>query len=121
LIIRMHYHAEKKVRDINFGFLLFTPMGTLLTWTSNWHHRMLIPEIKPGDGYVDLEIDSINLVPGTYNFSLWLTGEDQRVHDKIESDLALDIEMSDVYNCGFVLENRWGAIYFPQRWRIPAL
>ncbi len=121
LVIRFHYHAEKTVRDINFGFILYSSMGTLLTWTSNWHHRILIPEIRPGDGYVDLEIDSINLVPGTYSFSLWLTGEDQKVHDKIESGLALEIEVSDVYNCGRVLESRWGIVYFPQRWRIPAL
>jgi lipopolysaccharide transport system ATP-binding protein len=121
LLLRFHYHAEKTVRDINFGFVLYTPLGTLLTWTSNWHHRILIPEILPGDGYADLEIGSINLVPGTYNFSLWLTGEDQRVHDKIESGLALEIDVSDVYDCGRVLESRWGVIYFPQRWRIPAL
>lgn len=121
LVVRLHYHAEKTVRDINFGIILYTSMGTLLTWMSNWHHRILIPEIMPGDGYVDLEIDSINLVPGKYNFSLWLTGEDQKVHDKIESGLALEIEVSDVYNCGRVLESRWGIIYFPQRWRIPAL
>jgi lipopolysaccharide transport system ATP-binding protein len=121
LVIRLHYRAEKTVRDVNFGFLLFTHMGTLLTWTSNWHHYKLIPSIKPGEGHVDLEIDSINLVPGTYNFSLWLTGEDQKVLDKIESGLALEIEVSDVYNCGRVLESKWGAVYFPQRWRIPEM
>lgn len=121
LVLRFHYHAEKTVREIRFIFFLYTQMGTLLTETSNWHHRILIPEIRPGDGYVDLEIDSINLVPGTYNFSLWLTGEDDKVHDKIESGLALEIEVSDVYNCGRVLEGRWGIVYFPQRWRIPAL
>jgi len=121
LVLRFHYHAEKTVRELSFEFLLYTPMGTLLTWTSTWQHRILIPEIRPGDGYVDLEIDSINLVPGTYNFSLLLFGEDAKVHDKIESGLVLEIEVSDVYNCGRVLESRWGIMYFPQRWRIPAL
>jgi len=119
LVIRLHYRAEKTMRDVNFGILLFTQMGTLLTWTSNWHHGKLIPSLSPGDGYVDLEIDSLNLVPGTYAFSLWLTGEDQKVLDKIETGLALDVEVSDVYNCGRVLESKWGTIYFPQRWKIP--
>lgn len=119
LVIRLHFRADKRVRDVNFGILLFTQMGTLLTWTSNWHHGKLIRELAPGEGYVDLEIDSINLVPGTYAFSLWLTGEDQKVLDKIETGLALEIEVSDVYNCGRVLESKWGTIYFPQRWKIP--
>jgi lipopolysaccharide transport system ATP-binding protein len=121
LVIRLHYRAEKTVRAVNFSFLLFTQMGTLLTWTSNWHHHKLIPVIKPGEGYVDLVIDSINLVPGSYNFSLWLNGEDGKLHDRIETGLALEIEVSDVYNCGCVLESKWGAIYFPQRWRIPGM
>jgi lipopolysaccharide transport system ATP-binding protein len=121
VLLRFHYHAEKTVRDLNFGFILYTPLGTLLTWTSNWHHRILIPEIEPGSGFVDLEIDCLNLVPGNYHYSLWLTGEDQKVHDKIETGLGLEVEVADVYNCGRVLENRWGVIYFPQRWRIPAV
>jgi lipopolysaccharide transport system ATP-binding protein len=119
LVIRLHYRADKAMRDVNFGILLFTQMGTLLTWTSNWHHGKLIPLVPAGEGYVDLEIDSLNLVPGTYAFSLWLTGEDQKVLDKIETGLALEVEVSDVYNCGRVLESKWGTIYFPQRWKIP--
>lgn len=118
LIFRFHYHAEKPVRHPSFGFRLFTQMGTLITETSTWHHRIVIAEVKPGDGYIDLEIESLNLVPAQYVFSLWITGDDGIVFDGIEHATMLNVEVSDVYHCGRVLESRWGVVYFPQKWRI---
>jgi hypothetical protein len=119
LVLRFHYHAEKLIRDPSFGFRLFTEMGTLITETSHWLNGILIPKVGPGDGYIDVEIESLNLIPGRYEFSLWITGlSGQPVYDG-DVPASLEVEATDVYRSGRTLDSRYGLVYFPQRWIIP--
>src|SRR3989441_740365 len=73
LIIRFHYHAKKTVRYPSFGFRIFTNMGTLITETGNVVHGVDVPRVEPGNGYIDVEIESLNLLPAQYYLSLWIT------------------------------------------------
>jgi len=120
LVLRFHYHARKLIRDPSFGFRLFTDMGTLITETGHWLHGIHIPKVGPGDGYLDLEIDSVNLVPGQYLLSLWITGATggKPVYDG-DVRVLLEIDVSDVYSSGRMLDSRFGLVYFPQRWKVP--
>jgi lipopolysaccharide transport system ATP-binding protein len=119
LVLRFHYHAEKLLRDPSFGFRLFSEMGTLITETSHWLNGILIPKVGPGDGYIDVEIESLNLIPGRYEFSLWITGlSGQPVYDG-DVRASLEVEAADVYRSGRTLDSRYGLVYFPQRWVIP--
>lgn len=117
LILRFHYHAEKVVNDSSFGFRLYTEMGTLITETSTWHNGIDIPKVGPGDGYIDVEIESLNLVPGQYSFSLWITGQSKTVYDG-DVRASLEVEAADVYRSGRMLNSSYGLVYFPQRWRV---
>jgi lipopolysaccharide transport system ATP-binding protein len=119
LVLRFHYHAKKPMRDPSFGFRLFSEMGTLITETSHWLNGILIPKVGPGDGHIDVEIDSLNLIPGRYEFSLWITGlSGQPVYDG-DVRASLEVEAADVYRSGRTLDSRYGLVYFPQRWIIP--
>src|SRR5467141_969218 len=69
LVIRFHFFAKKTIRYPSFGFRLYTQMGTLVTETGNRLHGTDIPEIKPGTGSIDVEIDSLNLLPAQYYLS----------------------------------------------------
>jgi len=119
--LRFHYHARKTIPYPSFGFRLLTEMGTLVTDTSTWHHSLDIPEIVPGDGYIDLEIDFLNLLPGRYDFSLWITGLSQIVYDGVEHCAKLEVELANVYRSGRQLDARSGIVYFPQRWNLQGL
>ena len=121
VVLRFHYHAEKTIRDPSFGFRLFTEMGTLITECGHWMHGIHIPKVGPGDGYIDLEIDSLNLVPGQYSLSLWITGQGGKPIYDGDVRASLDVEVSDVYKSGRMIDSRHGIVYFPQRWRVPAL
>jgi lipopolysaccharide transport system ATP-binding protein len=116
LVLRFHYHSEKTVRDPSFGFRLFTEMGTLITETNHLLHGIHIPKVEPGDGYVELEIDSLNLVPGRYSFSLWIAGEGTVCDGDVRA--SLEVEIADVYGSGKMLDGRHGLVYFPQRWKV---
>jgi len=118
LILRFHYHAQKTIRDPSFGFRLFTEMGTLITETNHLLHGIHIPKVEFGDGYIELEIDSLNLVPGRYSFSLWITGQPSKIVYDGDVRASLEVEVADVYNSGRMLDSRYGLVYFPQRWKV---
>jgi len=121
LRIRFYYRAIKPIPYPSFGFRLNTELGTLVTDTSTWHHCLDFPELPAGDGYLDLEIDSLNLLPGRYYFSLWLTGVGGVVYDAVEHCACLEIELANVYRSGRSIDARFGIVYFPQRWNLDGM
>jgi lipopolysaccharide transport system ATP-binding protein len=121
IVIRLHYHAEREVAHPSFGFRIYTEMGTLVTETSTWHHSIEIPLVPAGDGHIDLEVELLNLLPGRFYFSLWLTGAASPLYDNIEHCAQLEVELANVYSSGKVLDSRYGIVYFPQRWRLEGI
>jgi lipopolysaccharide transport system ATP-binding protein len=119
--LRFYYHAKKRIPYPSFGFRLTTEMGTLVTDTSTWHHSLDIPEIAPGDGYLDLEIDYLNLLPGRFDFSLWITGLAHIVYDGVEHCAKLEVELANVYRSGKQIDARSGIVFFPQKWNLHGL
>ena len=118
LVIRLHYHADKPVNFPSFGLRIYSDLGTLVTDTSTWHHAIDIPLVPPGEGYVDLHIDFLNLLPARYYLSLWITGAASPVHDNVEHCAELEVELANVYSSGRMLDSRSGIVFFPQRWKL---
>ena len=119
LRIRFFYHAEQAIPYPSFGFRLTTELGTLVTDTSTWHHGIDIPQIVPGDGFIDLEIDFLNLLAGRFFFSLWITGLSHNVYYGVEHCASIEIELANVYRSGKNIDSRSGIVFFPQRWVLP--
>ena len=121
LKLRFFYNAQRAIPYPSFGFRLTTEMGTLVTDTSTWHHSLDIPELPAGDGFLDLDIDFLNLLPGRYDFSLWITGIAGVVYDGVEHCARLDVELANVYRSGKNIDGRFGVVYFPQKWILPGV
>jgi lipopolysaccharide transport system ATP-binding protein len=119
--LRFFYQAKKTIPHPSFGFRLHTELGTLVTDTSTWHHSLDIPEIAPGDGYLDLEVEFLNLLPGRYGFSLWITGIGGHVYDGIEHCASIEVGLANIYRSGKEIDQRSGIVYFPQRWNLQGL
>jgi len=120
LVVRMHYRAERYVHHPSFTVRLFTSMGTLITEASTWLHGLTIPSIGPGEGYVELEIGALNLIPGRYGLTFSVNSSTEaRVWDA-DVRVFLDVEPSAAYGTARALNSRFGIVYFPQRWKIPA-
>jgi lipopolysaccharide transport system ATP-binding protein len=119
LVLRFHYHAKKTVRYPSFGFRLFTNMGTLVTETGNVIHGVDVQCVEPGDGYIDVEIESLNLLPGQYSLSLWITevGGTPVFDGDVRTELV--VEPANIYASGRTPTSRHGIAFFPQRWRVP--
>jgi lipopolysaccharide transport system ATP-binding protein len=118
LVLRLHYHAEKAVRDPSFGFQMYSDMGTLITETGHRLNGVHFPSVGPGEGHVDVEIESLNLVPGRYQFSLWITAPGGKPVYDGDIRASLEVNINDVYKSGRTVDSRHGLIFFPQRWRL---
>lgn len=122
LVVRLHYDANKAIPHPDFVVRIHTEMGTLITETGTWHHGIDIPEVPQGKGYVDLEIDNLNLMPASYTLSLWLNGDGKIIYDGVEHCVKLQIEgSSNIYRSSRTLDSRHGVVFFPQRWHLGQL
>jgi len=121
LVIRMHYKARRTMAYPSFGLRLYSEMGTLITETSHFLHGLRIPVVESGEGFIDLEIDLLNLVPGSYHLSLWVTAAGGLPVYDGDVRAELTVEVAGVYPGGRELNKSLGIVYFPQRWRIPQL
>jgi lipopolysaccharide transport system ATP-binding protein len=122
LVMRLHYEAREPIERAVFGIKLHTELGTLVTDTSTWLHGLNIPLIPSGEGYVELEIDALNLIPGRYYLSLLLESRpEKRVFDVLDHAMALDVEEAPIYGQSRRIDSRFGLVFFPQRWRVEGI
>ena len=121
LRVRLGYKVLEKVVNPIFGFQLFSSSGVFLTDVSTWNLGVEIPALHPGHGHLDLTIDSLNLMPGRYFLSLWLTSPGDTRHDVLEHVAALDVEPSNYYKSGRGIDSRFGIVVLPCRWDLSGL
>jgi hypothetical protein len=68
---------------------------------------------------VDLQIDSLNLMPDRYTLSFWVTcSTDFKVYDG-DVRTVLDVEPADVFGSARALNKQYGIVYFPHSWKLP--
>jgi lipopolysaccharide transport system ATP-binding protein len=118
LTLRLHFHAQQQVLQPSFWLRLHTSMGTLISETSSWLHGQSIPSLSPGDGYIDLELDSLNLIPARYMISLSIHGGEEGKTLDGDVHAFLDVEPSGATGTVRALNSRHGIVYFAQRWDV---
>ena len=118
VVIRFHYHVKNAVKYPVFWFRLFTQMGTLITLSASDLHGVDIPCVEPGDGYIDVEIESLNLLPAQYNFSLWIADDTNSVIYDGDVPAVFEVEPANIYLSGWTPTSRQGIVYFSQRWSL---
>jgi lipopolysaccharide transport system ATP-binding protein len=120
VLIRLHYRANEPIQHGHFALTLSTELGTVITATGTWFHGLDIPLIPPGEGYVDLEIDELNLIPGRYYLSLRADTEGH-VYDALEHAVYLDVQEAPIYGSSRRIDSRAGVVFFRQRWRLEGI
>jgi lipopolysaccharide transport system ATP-binding protein len=118
VILRLHFHAKSPVQYPYFGLRLYTELGTLVTETGTWHHGITIPEIPPGDGYIDVDFEALNLVPARYILTIGISGEGTHLYDALDHCARLDVENANIYSSGRTFDSSFGIAFFPQQWRL---
>jgi lipopolysaccharide transport system ATP-binding protein len=122
LVVRLYYHAEKRVtNNICFGFQVFTDLGTLVTVVDSSFAGNEISVLPEGDGHVEAEIDFLNLMPARYTLSLWIDNNSGLIYECLEHSVKLDIEVRDFYKSGLGITSRHGIMFLPYKWSLDGL
>src|SRR5262249_16943372 len=69
---RLGYHAEERIDSPVFGLAVYTLEGIHVTGPNTREAGLEIDHID-GDGYVDLHVDPLLLLPGAYDLSVACT------------------------------------------------
>jgi lipopolysaccharide transport system ATP-binding protein len=118
---RLFYKTIKSIDNPYFGFMIYSEHGTLIADVSTWATGYNISSLPVGDGYVDLLIESLNLMPGRYYVSLWCSNVSKGDYDFLEFCVALDLQESDLNRSGRGIGRRYGLVYLPCSWQSPNL
>jgi hypothetical protein len=115
VIFRFHYKSDALIPKPVWGMALYTLDGVWVTGPSTREVGLFPDQLEPGaEGYVDLRVDRLLLLPGTYDVSASLfniTGA--TVYDMRHRAVRFDVEFGDPHEeYGFVsLGGTWeGAI-----------
>ncbi|MEM9381615.1 MAG: ABC transporter ATP-binding protein [Planctomycetota bacterium] len=121
LTLRLHYHAERAIRQPYFGLILSTEFGALVAHPNSWTDGLEVGSIGPGDGSIDLVIDRLPLMPGAFPITLWMNRHsDSQPIDHLDHCAVLTVKPPEGDLIGRILERRTGAVYLDSRWEIPA-
>ena len=115
LRVRLEYECHRDIRDLHFGMRIFSNLGTLISDVHTWSTSQAVPLAGKGVDSIELHIDFLNLMPGTYYLSVWASSLNE-YHDVLDHVTALEVEPSDYYGTGRGIESRFGLVFFPFRW-----
>jgi lipopolysaccharide transport system ATP-binding protein len=118
LRIRFQYECYRDIPNLHFGLRIFSNLGVLMSELHTWSTNQAVALAPKGKGSIDLEIDFLNLMPGTYYVEL-LAASMNEYHDRLENVAKIDVEPSDFYGTGRGIEARFGLVFFPFRWKLP--
>jgi len=121
VVIRLHYCAHEPIAFPCFGFRIYTELETMVTEVGTSLHNIYISRVEPGEGYVDLEIESLNLMAAKYKLTLLLTDmPGHLVYDIIEHAVTFEVEAANLYQSGRSSEGL-GIVFFPQKWNLAGM
>jgi hypothetical protein len=116
LRVRFTYECQRDIPNLHFGLRLFSNLGVLVSDINTWSTAQAVPLAQKGVGSIELEIDILNLMPGTYYVGVWVSSYHE-YHDVLDNVAKIDVEPSDYYGTGRGIEARFGLVFFPFRWK----
>jgi ABC-2 type transport system ATP-binding protein len=97
VVLRMHYVVHETITQPVFGMAIQRMDGAEVTGR-NIREAGLVPDHVDGTGVLDLRIDRLMLVPGTYDINVSLTNFSlTHTYDFRYRILRFDVEVGDPY------------------------
>jgi hypothetical protein len=100
-----------EIFSIHFTLRIYSNLGVLMSNINTWSVDQAVPLAPKGRGSIDLEIDFLNLMPGTYYAGVEVASM-YDIHDSLENVVKIDLEPSDYYGTGRGVEERFGLVFF---------
>lgn len=119
LTIRLSYDFEKPVQSPYLGLTISTEFGALVAHPNTWSAGLELGSVSPGPGCVDLKIERLPLMPGSYPLTLWLNRHsDDHSLDWLEHCATLTVHAPGPEVIGRTLPRRAGAVHLDSTWTV---
>lgn len=119
LKIRLFYEVHEPVLNPKFYFTFWNEKGAKIATIGSSISGHDINKLLPGNGYVDVDIDSLNVMPDRYFFDFWIAGtREKQFFDRIPLGARLDVEYSNYFKTGKGIDKELGCVFFPCKWEI---
>jgi len=115
LTVRLSYECQRDLQNLHFGVKIHSSLGLLVTEVNTWATAQALPVAPTGPGQIEVRIDRLNLMPGTYYVGAWAATYNE-MQDQVEHAAKMEVEASDFYGTGRGVEARFGIIFVPYRW-----
>lgn len=120
VVVRLHFDTIREVAAPIFGIDIHTTLGTLVAQVHTYNDDFTIPTLPARRGFIDVRIESLNLMPGQYLLTLYAANYGHVYHDVLEHCTAIDVQPSLRYglmrgmkNAIVALECRWSLASSP--------
>ena len=101
-IIRISYSCPVPIKDAVFGIRITHLHGTVM-WGSNTKRRGIVIPTLTGTGYIDLEIESLPLLEGTYDLTVALSDMSEiHEYDHWERRTRFNVNQHGIFDEGLV-------------------
>jgi lipopolysaccharide transport system ATP-binding protein len=118
LKIRINYQADETIISPAFIISCKTKLGVeLFQLCTSPISGYPLNNLK-GIGYIDLVIQSLPLLGGEYYFDISLARSGVQRYFTIEQAIQINITSTDVYDSGFLVNQKHGLIAIPHQWNI---
>jgi lipopolysaccharide transport system ATP-binding protein len=108
-LLRVHYHAQQQVQDPVFNLAVHVMNGPQVTGIRTDLDGFRLGSIE-GDGYIDLAIPNLNLLPNIYTLDAVIFHPDGTTfYDRLNSIATFKIRGGLPVN---------GTVYLPHQWRL---
>lgn len=114
--IRLQFECNQPVKRPAFAISILTRSGVHLfcIYTSDLEYH--IPEIT-SDGFIDLEINSPNLLAGVYTLHFGIADEiTGQWYDLVTENAEIEIEAADVYGSGRQRAASFSVLFYDCKW-----
>ena len=125
IVMRLHYKASAPLRNPDFMFKICNEMGTCIAIFSSKMEGIETPLVVPGEGYVDVEVGPLTLVPGNYFLDLTINPHIGATHDTyygLYDFVEFPVETTGRFFSGIEEKKTSSAlVFFPSRWKLEGI
>ena len=119
LKVRLHYEVQDVVLNPRLYFSFRNEKGAKLATFGSDISGHYIDKLLPGAGYVDIDIESLNIMPDRYYFDFWIyKSRGKQLYDYVPGCARLDVESSNYYKTGIGIDKGFGYVFILCNWNM---
>jgi len=117
MAVKLGVAVQSPILQPWIGIRLRTPADQLICHIANREAGYQLPPISSASE-IECQISSLNLLPGRYIVDLVLADMLNRDYDKISGAAYFDVRESDVLQSGMPMNQAYGLVFFPSKWKL---